>query len=384
MATLCLCVASCVVDVPVDDVACDPEDGLVCAPGWACVTGAEDETCRGPGVCRPLTVRSCLDGVDTSPLSLAGFEVVWRTPNQARLHWNTVDPGADADISHFELRVADDEPGLSSPTARVIDSDENPELGRSFRAGTGEDEPVEDTTVTGLEPTDRKVVRLIVFDTRGRASCSDVAPITDWVPPSTEVVLFDDELGPSAYPVCGDVRVDPAGARRGSSYLFREQRCHLETFDGETSRTGTCEGSPPAPPLESGTCWVNMFVRGLATRLDLVEGDLNAAYLELYVRASGSRDVFWAGVSLNRESAAMALGAPSFGFERLALRTDGEWHRFQVPLRHMRLGFADAAGEADCDPLYVGAFPDGIDGFRFGASFDVGAQISVDDVRIYW
>lgn len=237
---------------------------------------------------------------------------------------------------------------------------------------------------------DTRVARLVVFDSVGRSSRSEIVPIARGAAgrERPEGVLFDDDLPAAGYPVCGQVITDVENAVSGTRHLFRDHACQ----ESAMGPAPTCEDSPLGASATGGACWVNTFVRGLAADVPLASGELATAYLDLFVRITGAEDVFWAGVSLIRDRPEPApdprmprFGSPSFALEPLAVPADGQWHRLQVPLLHMRLDFADPGlGESNCDPYYVGAFPEGIGGFRFGGSSDHGAQISVDSVSIRW
>lgn len=349
LAPILITVGACSVSVDLDDRACP------CGDGWVC----DDQR----SVCVPSAVGICArPGATPGSVAIDDFRFAYATGESIRVEWDIAD---DSELLRFEVDLADREEQLNTPGEfRTITSETNPELGRMFLPRAMDIDPVRATTVRELENRlEPYFARLVVFDTSGGVSCSQSVAAQTTVNDDERLVLIEDDIPRGRrQPVCIQFQPDRERSFMNSAghheYVVQ---CSLDgcTDDGRT------------------TCFENVRFQELGIDASQITmADFRRAYLEMAVAVEGS-EAFWSELGVTVSDGTTNR---TYSVGTITLRTDGNYHVYQVPLREM-----DCRRE-DCGmatPLTSDAFTR-ITGFRVGSEFRSGARVRVDAVSVRW
>lgn len=160
--------AACTIDVPLEGKRCPCAEGFVCDdPIDRCV----------PHICDPA-------------LTVADLTVMWATPGAIALRWA---PAGDTSVASYEIVLAEtlDDIAARAGTARVVGSEENPELG-TFTTSPW-------TIVRDVAPAKAYLARVVARDATGCTAGSNVASVQ--TPPAATgyVDIFTDTVTGPAY-----------------------------------------------------------------------------------------------------------------------------------------------------------------------------------------
>jgi hypothetical protein len=331
--------SACMVDAP--DLA---GKQCPCAAGWSCDPSTNLCFDVGDGAIVPTSLRA-----------------VWTTPESIRWEWDA--SGPDGAFLRYELVTATDVADLGDPpgpSARVWTPDDNPELGAFRRPRTIGDDQVLATTTDEHEFFTEYVARLTAIDTQQRRAISNVASGRTTSDADVERALFVDELpaGAELWPY-GEAEVSTDGASEGSACM---------------RYVAECGG-------EDAGCFVQVHVTGTGgTLVDLSQlypGPFGgSAFVELAVAHDSDAPSFWSQVRF-RVGGDDSKGYFEFG--ELTVPNDGEYHRYQVPLRAL-LGF-----DAEPRPPFEHAdLAEGLYQFSVGGNWSDGATVRIDEARLRW
>ena len=214
--------------------------GCPCAPGFRCDEGAD---------------RCVRDGAECDALvTVEGFRAAWATANVIRWEW---EPAGDReDFVRYEIEIAERVEDLGTERARVVDADENPELGSFVLPRTGGADDVVTHSATFAHAAEAThVAQLLVTD---RAFCtfrSAMAGISTTLDPPEEIVLFRDARPDPGFAVPSQLSV----VDDGSGNFVTE---HVPSRDAEcvASGEGVCSqnlrlASPPTRPTSPRASW---------------------------------------------------------------------------------------------------------------------------------
>ena len=350
-----------------------------CASGWVCDEATQ--TCRGASMGttgfastgpaststgEPLASTS--DGsssgssVDTSGdgptarFEVLAFSADWSTPES--IHWTWDVSGEEADFHAWEVWVAADESALTNGAGvQVFDGATNPELDRFVLKNTEGVDPVVGTLTRGLAPGTDYFAKLIVFDTSGgRSESPNVAVRTTTVAPTEAVVVFaDDPLAGGAYPLPVCFTRSDVAPYAGTHGFAVELGC--------TAADATCERPDPAV----AECWENLRLQQMSIPLTgLGGGDLTDAFLEFHLAIDAPDATeghgWWSMAGIHIEG-------QNFAYAPLTIPATAQYERFQVPLAVLGVTLDDLGS---------------LTRFYVGSTWQNGADLRVDEVRIRW
>ncbi|MAQ15141.1 MAG: hypothetical protein CMN30_10165 [Sandaracinus sp.] len=325
-----------------------------CAPGWICDPATD--TCVQGSLGRCSAEGS---------LTLTDLRTEWVTASQARLVW---DAEGLEELFEYEVEIAASEEALlAGELLAVVTSHENPELARNRLLNANGGDPVVATTLTGLDPDTTYRARVVAEDTGGIFSCSPTVGLRTDPEPSRETPLTAETRdGARPRPTCVTYEDDPDGAASGDRYWQWVARC-ADTADGPLS---VCVDPAEVAP----TCWENIRIESLSYDFALSDGRFQGAFLELSVAIEGSEHGYWAQIGVSTVDEA-GTGQAFYSRGGLTLAADGEYHRYQFPLREM----GGPGGGLD-----AAALNRGLRSFRVGTEWETGAVIRIDDAAIRW
>ncbi|HWB80042.1 MAG TPA: serine/threonine-protein kinase [Nannocystaceae bacterium] len=295
---------------------------------------------------------------DATPLvQVANLRAVWSTPHQIRWEWQ-VEGEPDA-LLHYAIWVGPSEASVRARDAqsRRFGPDENPELARFLLPKTSDVERVTATTTDGFEPSTRVFAQLVATDTARRESTSNIAAAVTQEPATHAITIFDE------------------AALAGHSIPPGFELAHEQPHAGEAHLRYVvdCEGA--------AECWIVLRRTGLAVELPtLTAGNYETtAYLDLAIAVVGATPPWWSELWLWHTDAAHESDADLARlmlYKGFTLRSDGHYHRLEVPLRaFMRHG----------NPArYEDVARYGVHMLAVSGSWTDGARIYVDDVSVRW
>ncbi|RZO48340.1 MAG: hypothetical protein EVA89_37730 [Sandaracinaceae bacterium] len=352
-------VAGCAVDeVDLEGKRCPCPDGWVCAAG----------TCaRRPAACG-----------SEGRYVIEALEAGWSAEHQLQLTWSVADSSAGEDLAHLAVVIGTDPESVeecgcalaeggdcAGLRVRVIDEDENPELGNDTRSNqTDGTEPVRETTIAGLMPDTLYRAQLLAFDIAGGVSRS--ASIS---PRTSRETAFDapffegvSRTGASAFPSCpmesGEsldfiVQCPPPIGMRGECGGSPDP-CNADTW--------ACDDSDARPRLPQ--CWWTFrWSFDPAEPLPAItEGQFQDAYLEIEVGFAGTSN--YGELYLRTEDP--ATGETLWWGRRgdFAIRGGGAARVYQIPLTALTheegraLSADEWRGLAFSELRFGGIFPD--------------------------
>jgi hypothetical protein len=297
---------------------------------------------------------SAADGGDAA-IAIHELRAAWSTPNQIRWHWDV--EGEESDFLAYELVIGPTEEDViaRAPSTTLFDGTRNPELGVFILPRTFQATVVTATTTDLLEPDTTYYAQLLVRDTAGAESTSNVAVARTNPPPLYEIVLLAEGDAPgysSPTTYVPDTTAPFAGAEHWSY-------------------SHTCATEP--------ACWENLQRQGLMFDLSLIrEGDFEtSAYLEFATSLSGSIPSWYGGAQLwygDADDLTVYAG--------WQIAADGQYRVIQAPLD--AFVYPGGAGPEDDVPVAYEALAAGVTAFVVGGHWSDGATVRVDEARLRW
>lgn len=279
-----------------------------------------------------------MGGNCTPKITFSDFHAVWTTPESIRWEWTPDQEVAAIDsFQSYELELTSDD-----NVVVTFDSSTNPELGVYAQPNGAPD--LTYSSVTRDLTRSEYTARLRAIDTSGCASESQVvfAPAMP-IPKGGALDVYGDQ--------------PPAGSTLDAS----------EVTDGSGCRTGSrCLVS--ADP-GAGFCNIRWEMTTAATPT-FTAGEFTQAYLEFWMRSTETTPHYWADGWLETVGGAFWISAT------YAAPADGNYHKFQIPLRWLT---NDAQVQLAYDDVSSGITSVNL----FGSACGQGS-IWIDDAYVRW
>ena len=309
-------------------------------------SGLQDAT---PDLVEEALSSDAESGADQPAISVANLRVAWTTPNWIRWEWES--EGAADDLMSFELVTGPTEQDVLQRTsaATVWTADQNPELGRFFLSAVGGEDPVVVTLTDQHDPGTEYYGQLTAIDTSGQRSKSNVAGGRTTDPPNTSVIIFsEDDVG---WSVPSGVVLSSRNPYAGTYHYDFVMTCD----DGEIA------------------CFENPGRQGInSDPLDISLGAFSTtAFVEFALATEGPAISYWSQVRMSFVDQTSKL----YYYPAWTLRSDGEYHLYQIPLRE----FTNDEGDLSYDIVALGVYE-----FNVGGVWSDGVYTSFDEVRIRW
>ena len=339
--------------------------------GCSCAIGPLDSVdkvcpCADDFICDPCENRCVPRGKSTNcawtddpeaAVQVGVLTVEWATPNQARWSWSLGKNNVPDQFVGYQLTIAQTEEDLLglTGTARTVTAAENPELGRYALPRASGDEVVTGTIVNDLLPDTVYQARLVAIDSIGRRSVSNVASVRTQDPAVLGMATIYSEVLDVGHPLPAEFMQSDTDSFAGSScYRWQQQ-------DG------------------CGACWENLRMAGIDVDLSAVTPGAfaNSAYLEFSVALQAETSSYWSEVRLWLKDDQAQQVLATFAPITYPAVGDGVVYRtYQLPLR----AFDDEGTALTGDHILTLPLHE----VGIGGSWDDGAVVRVDEVRIFW
>lgn len=294
------------------------------------------------------------DTAASGKIAILDLRALWSTPNQIRWQWDV--DGEEADFIAYELVIAKTEGEVTerAATATVFTGECNPELGVFILPRTFQATVVEATTTDLLDPDTTYYAQLVVRDTAGGESLSNVALGRTNSPPNYEIVLLAEGDSPG-YSVPSTYVVDNTSPYAGAEHFSYVHSCEMPT------------------------CTENLQRQGLMIDLtEIRKGDFETtAYLEFATAIDDSIPSWWGGAYLFYGSVDDVVT-----YQGWQVAADGEYRLLQAPLN--AFVYPGGAGPEDDVLVAYEALAAGVTGFMIGGHWSDGATVRIDEVRLRW
>lgn len=327
-------IASCAVEVDLEDKACPCGDGYECDPfGSTCV----------PELCA---------------VSADELVVAWATPHTIAYEWGP--SGDSGDFHQYELVIAtSEEAARSGLGARVHGLAQNPALAS---LNTNGEKPML-TVVGDLTPGTEYFARLRITDKNACLSRSAVlAETTPQIPPKP-IVLFDEPDGVAVQPERAEL-IGSGVAAYVEYDLASDELCTGVGSDGECGQPVKLDFPGRIIGEESG-------------QTNLVEADeFDSAYVEVVIWYESPRPADTAIVFLSPEGAPQ-IGDFRFDLESFSLEPSSAYHSIEVPLRRLRASKDEGRGLTHADLMELP-----FNQAAIGGQWDADSVVRIDAIRI--
>jgi hypothetical protein len=279
-----------------------------------------------------------------SSIALDAFGLEFPTPNTLRLEWDTSDP--DGVFQSYEILLV--EAGQSQCEVQRFDPTTNP--GLAYYQGPLTNYKIRAASIGPRDSKPEYVAQLRVHDRDGELKASALLPVQTSQSASEEVVLFSEQ-DTAGYSIPSEMSYQSGPAFAGSQYYEYISQC----VDG---------------------CFENLRRQDIGVSLaTMSEAEFATAYYEFALASSGTEHSIWsqARLSFVQEDGSREL----FIYAPFALRTDGEYSVYQIPLR--------AFGQDELSvPLTYEAAKRSVFEFTVGGSWTLGETVRLDELRIRW
>jgi len=279
-----------------------------------------------------------------SSITFDAFGLEFPTPNTLRLEWDTTDP--EGVFQSYEILLV--EAGQSQCDVRRFDPTTNP--GLAYFQGPLTNYKIRAASIGPLTPDTEYVAQLLAHDRNGALMASELLPVQTSQGASEEVILFSEQ-DTAGYSIPSEMIYRSGQAFAGSQYYEYTSLC----VDG---------------------CFENLRRQDIGVSLaDMSEAEFATAYYEFALASSGTEHSIW---SQARLSFVQSDGSRElFVYAPFALRSDGEYSVYQIPLR--------AFGQDELSvPLTYEIARRAVFEFTVGGSWTLGETVRLDELRIRW
>ncbi len=324
----------------------------------ACMVGEVDfagKRCPCPSGwhCDPQQDRCAPGASPTEPgppsITVSNLHVGWTTPNWIRWQWDA--EGLPDGLLGYELVTGETEADVVSRTGSAViwTADQNAELGRFLIPAVDGEDPVVVTLTDGHLPSKQYFGQLVAIDTAGRRSSSNVAGGRTTDPPNSSAVIFsEDDVGWSV----------PPGVELSDRFPYAGTY-HYDYLRTCASGAPACFENPGRQGVERGP--FNISLGAFST----------TAFIEFALATEGPEISYWSQVRLIFSTTDKEI----YLYPAWTLRSDGEYHVYQIPLR----AFLDGEESMPHEVLQFALWE-----FNIGGKWSDGAYTSFDEVRIRW
>lgn len=284
-------------------------------------------------------------GAGVAPVEVSDLRAEWSTPHGIRWRWLRTGDAADFVAYELVLGASALDVASRSAGARVVDADENPELGVFTLPNTGGMDPVISTLVDGLTPSTHYFAQLVVTHRDGTTSTTAIAEADTSAPPTTTLELFDD-----------DARIGysiPASFALSAERPLATRACYRFVSD--------CTG-------RTSPCWEHLRRQGLNLTPAISREAFAMAYLQVSVASDAADHTYYGAFRLQVGSAERSQ---TLQIEGVTIRADDAYRTYEIPL----VALPGMTWEA---------LQEGVREVGVGGAWSSGAVVRVDEARLVW
>tara|TARA_R110002096_G_scaffold171490_4_gene344506 strand:+ start:137544 stop:138476 length:933 start_codon:yes stop_codon:yes gene_type:complete len=293
---------------------------------------------------RPDVARCFSEPGGASSITLDAFGLEFPTPNTLRLEWETSDPAGA--FESYEILLIEAE--QQNCDVQRFDATTNP--GLAYFQGPVTDYKIRAASIGPLDSDTDYVAQLLAHDRNGGLTASALLTVRTSLDATEEVTLFSEQ-DTAGYSIPSEMSYESGQAFAGSQYY---------------EYTSLCVDS----------CFENLRRQDIGVSLaDMSEAEFATAYYEFALASSGTEHSIW---SQGRLSFVQSDGSQElFVYAPFALRADGEYAVYQIPLR--------AFGQEGLTvPLTYEVAKRSVYEFTVGGLWPLGATVRLDELRIRW